>query len=126
MTEDKIPRLDKYLWSVRIFKTRNIALEACKKGRVTVGGMHAKPSRQVKPGELLQVIKPPVTYTYKIIDFPAGRISARLIPEYIEDLTAPEELNKLLQQDTFFIKRDRGTGRPTKKERRLIDNLREQ
>jgi ribosome-associated heat shock protein Hsp15 len=125
MTNDKTPRIDKFLWSVRLFKTRSLAVDACRKGRITIGEIPVKPSRPVNAGEIIQVIKPPVNYSYKIIALPANRISAKLVPDYIEDLTSREELSKLENKDTFFIKRDRGTGRPTKKERRLIDKLKE-
>ena len=125
MTGEKTYRLDKFLWNVRIFKTRNLALEACRKHRVMIEEVQAKPSRHVNAGETIRVTKPPVTYTYNIIACPPGRVSAKSLPDYIEDLTTTEELNKLKQEDKFFIRRDKGSGRPTKKERRLIDKLRD-
>jgi len=116
-------RLDKWLWSVRIFKTRTIATDACNKGRVLVNSMPAKASKELSGNEIITVRKPPVIYTYKIKNLINNRISAKLVADCIEDLTSVEELNKLKVNETFFIKRDRGTGRPTKKERRVIDKL---
>jgi ribosome-associated heat shock protein Hsp15 len=116
-------RLDKWLWCVRIFKTRTIATDACNKGRVLVNNMPAKPSKELSGNEIITVRKPPVIYTFKIKSLVNNRLSAKLVPEHIEDLTSVEELNKLKINETFFIRRDRGTGRPTKKERRIIDKL---
>jgi ribosome-associated heat shock protein Hsp15 len=123
MPEEKFPRADKFLWSVRLFKTRSIAGEACTKGRVWINGIQIKPSRLIKPDDTLEVNKPPVLYTYKVNALPAGRVSAKLVSEFVIDITSPEELKKLDYKDNFFIKRDQGRGRPTKKERRLIDKL---
>ena len=123
MKEDKTPRMDKFLWSVRLFKTRTLAMEACKKGRVLINDIPAKPSRVVKIGEKIEINNPPVLYSYQITGLPKSRVSAKLVAGYLEDLTSPEELNKLKNKDVFFVKRDRGTGRPTKKERRLIDKV---
>jgi len=117
-------RVDKWLWMVRVFKTRSQASEACKKGRVIIDDVQVKPSRNVKPGELLIIRKPPVLYTYKVLGFPKGRVGAKLVPEYMEDLTSIEELDKLKINETVFFKRDRGAGRPTKKERREMDKIR--
>jgi ribosome-associated heat shock protein Hsp15 len=122
-TEDNHTRIDKFLWFVRIFKTRTLAVEACKKGRVLINNLPVKPSRTVKLGEIINVNKPPVIYTYIFKDFPKRRISPKLVKDYIDDVTSPEELKKLEMQDSFFIKRDRGLGRPTKKERRNIDKI---
>ena len=119
-------RVDKYLWAVRIFKTRTQALEACKKGRVLVNGLSAKPSKSISKEDRLEVKKPPVNYSYVIRDIPKSRLSAKLVPDFLIDLTPAEELQKLQMADDFFIKRDRGTGRPTKKERRIIDKLKEE
>lgn len=124
MSEDSQKRIDKYLWAVRIFKTRAIATEACKKGKIIIDGSPVKASRQVKVGEILEIKKNPVLYSYIIKEFPKSRISAKLVNEYIQDITSPEELKKLEINESFFVKRDRGTGRPTKKERRTIDKLR--
>lgn len=116
-------RLDKWLWSVRIFKTRSLATEACAKGRVLINGQPAKPSKELSGNEHVTVRKPPVIYSYKIKTLVSNRLPAKLVPDYIEDLTSVEELEKLKINETFFIKRDRGAGRPTKKERRTIDKL---
>ena len=125
MPEESYKRIDKFLWSIRVFKTRSLATEACKKGKIIINDVPVKASRLVKPGEVLEIKKPPVVYSYIVKDFPKSRVSARLVTEFVQDITSPEELAKLEQNETFFIKRDRGTGRPTKKERRTIDKLRE-
>ena len=116
-------RLDKWLWAVRIYKTRSLATEACKKGRVTVNGMEAKASRDIRPGDMLFIRKLPVIYTIRVKGVIENRIAAKRVPEFLEDLTSPEEIEKLKLQDTAFFKRDRGAGRPTKKERRLLDRM---
>ena len=117
-------RIDKFLWSVRIYKTRAMASEACKKGRVMIGDMSVKPSRSIKPGETFTVRKAPVNYTYKVLDPIQKRVGAKLVEQYMVDVTPPEELEKLTMKDDFYVSRDRGAGRPTKKERRLLDTLR--
>jgi ribosome-associated heat shock protein Hsp15 len=117
-------RLDKYLWSVRIFKTRSDAADACKSGRVKVNSTDAKSSREIKEGDLIDVRKINVNFKYRVIQLLENRISAKLVPEYIENLTPQEELDKLkAPKESFFIYRERGTGRPTKKERRDLDEL---
>lgn len=116
-------RIDKWLWSVRIFKTRSLAADACSKGRVLINNMEAKPSKEIFGNEIVTVRKPPVIYTYKIKQLLKNRLPAKLVNDFLEDLTSVEELNKLQIKETFFVKRDRGTGRPTKKERRVIDRL---
>ena len=117
-------RIDKYLWAVRVFKTRSQAADACKKGRVTIDGVDVKPSRIVKPGEEVNVKRPPIVRTYKVLMTLQNRVSAKLAPDYVEDITSQEELLKL-DQDKFgsFYYRERGAGRPTKKERRIIDSF---
>ena len=126
MPEESLKRIDKFLWSVRIYKTRAQASEASKKGKILIDGIPAKASRLVKEGERLDVKKPPVVYSYIVKGFPKSRISAKLVSEYVHDITSSEELKKLEFNESFFVKRDRGTGRPTKKERRTIDNLRQE
>ncbi len=126
MPEESLKRIDKFLWSVRIYKTRALATEASKKGKILIDGIPAKASRLVKEGDTLEVKKPPVVYSYIVKGFPKSRISAKLVSEYVQDITSPEELQKLEINESFFVKRDRGTGRPTKKERRTIDNLRQE
>ena len=115
-------RLDKWLWAARIFKTRSMAADACKNGRVTVGGANAKPSRTVKAGETISVKKPPITYSFKILNAIETRVGAKLIPQVYEDATDPKQY-ELLEMSLFsgFIDRARGMGRPTKKDRRAMD-----
>jgi ribosome-associated heat shock protein Hsp15 len=116
-------RIDKWLWTVRLFKTRSLAGDACNNGRVLVNGMSSKPSKEIKPGDNIVVRKPPVIYTYIIKGIPNTRLAAKLVPDYLEDNTSVEELNKLKVNENIFFKRDRGTGRPTKRERRQMDKL---
>ncbi len=117
-------RIDKYLWAIRAFKTRNEAAEACKGGKVKVGDVNAKPSRAVQPGDVLHVRKGLVTYVYKVIQPIEHRVGAKLVPDYALDLTPQEELDKLKAPvESFFVTRDRGAGRPTKKDRREMEKL---
>ena len=125
MLIDKQIRVDKWLWAVRIFKTRNQATEACKKGRILIREQPVKPSRVLRINDIIQVKRPPVIYSYKVTGLLAKRLSARLVQDYIEDITPKQELEKLKVRETFFISRDKGSGRPTKKERRTMDKLRE-
>lgn len=115
-------RIDKWLWASRIFKTRSIAADACKNGRVTVGNVTVKPSRMVKVGETISVRKPPITYSFRILKTIEQRVGAKLLPEIYENVTAPEQY-KLLEMTRIsgFVDRARGTGRPTKKDRRSLD-----
>ena len=116
-------RIDKVLWALRIFKTRTEATEACKGGKVKIGGVNAKPSRPVKPGEVINVHKGIIQYSYRLKQVPAHRMGAKLVPEFAENLTPQSELDKLRAPvETFFLKRDRGTGRPTKKQRREMED----
>ena len=121
----KSVRIDKYLWAVRVYKTRSLASEACRKGRVMIDEIPAKPSRMVKAGEVVEVKKMPIVYSYRIIDPIEKRVGAKIVDKYVKNITPEEELHKLDLQDDFYTKRDRGAGRPTKKERRLLDDLRE-
>lgn len=117
-------RLDKYLWVVRIFKTRSDAADAVRNNKVTVNGSYAKPSREVKLGDVIAVRKQQVTYSYKVLDLVSSRQPAKNVPLYCLDITPQEELAKLnVPRETIFVFRDRGTGRPTKKERRELDSL---
>ena len=118
-------RIDKYLWAVRIFKTRTLATEACKKGRVSVDDMPAKPSRTVTAGDVIEVKKVPVLYSYRILDPIEKRVGAKIVDQFVENITPEDELHKLEMQDDFFVKRKRGAGRPTKRERRLLDDIRD-
>ena len=119
----KSVRIDKYLWAVRVFKTRTLATEACRKGKVEVDQMPAKPSRMVAAGDVIRVKKMPVKYAYKVLAPIDKRVGAKIVHDFVEDVTPPEELRKLEMKDDFFVRRDRGTGRPTKKERRTLDDL---
>jgi len=123
MAEDKKVRLDKWLWAVRIYKTRNQAAEACRKGKILVNGLEAKPSREIRLSDIIIVRKLPVIYTYKVLVLTENRQSAKIVKDFLEDLTSVDELNKLKVNDGFFIKRSRGKGRPTKKERRTLNNM---
>lgn len=115
-------RIDKWLWAARIFKTRSIAADACKNGRVTVGGTNVKPSRIVKVGETVSVRKPPITYSFKILQAIEQRVGAKLIPQVYENVTTPDQYELLeMTRISGFVDRARGTGRPTKKERRSLD-----
>ena len=117
-------RIDKYLWSIRVYKTRTDATDACKGGKVRVNGADTKPSKLVKIGDMIVARKGAVTYTYKVIQLIDKRQGAKLVPNYAENLTPPEELAKLRAPvETFFLKRDRGAGRPTKKDRRQMEDL---
>jgi len=124
MLTDKQIRVDKWLWAVRLYKTRNQATEACKKGRILIREQPVKPSRVLRVNDIVQVKKPPVVYSYKVTGLLSKRLSARLVQDYIEDITTEQELAKLKVRETFFINRDKGSGRPTKKERRTMDKLR--
>jgi ribosome-associated heat shock protein Hsp15 len=116
-------RIDKYLWAVRIFKTRTMATDACRKGKVTVDEMPAKPSRMVTTGDVIRVRKMPLTYSYRVLDPIEKRVGAKIVDNFVEDVTPEEELQKLEMQDDFFVRRDQGTGRPTTKDRRLMDDM---
>lgn len=117
-------RIDKFLWAIRVFKTRSEAAEACKGNRVKVNDADAKPSRDVKVGDVITVRKAAVYYKWKVLGLIENRVGAQLVPQYAENQTPQEELDKLKAPvETFFVKRDRGTGRPTKKDRRTIDAM---
>lgn len=115
-------RIDKWLWAARIFKTRSIAADACKNGRVTLNGSNVKPSRMVKEGEVISVKKPPVVYSFKILKAIEQRVGAKLVPEIYENVTDPKQYEILqMSRISGFVDRAHGTGRPTKKERRALD-----
>ena len=117
-------RIDKYLWAIRVFKTRSEATEACNGNKVQVNGVNAKPSKAVKIGDDLSVRKNNILYQYKVLALSENRMGAALVPDFAENLTSEEELGKLhAPVETFFVRRDHGTGRPTKKERRSLDAL---
>ncbi|MDO4462345.1 MAG: RNA-binding S4 domain-containing protein [Bacteroidia bacterium] len=116
-------RIDKFLWSVRIYKTRTIAAEAIKKGRISMGGTQVKASRTVKAGDTIDVRVPPATRSFKIIDIPRSRVGAKLVPNYITEVTTPDQLEIIeLQRLAASMNRQKGLGRPTKKDRRDIDS----
>ena len=114
-------RVDKYLFAMRIYKTRSIAADACKKGRVKMNSAELKPSRSFHIGDIFTVRKGPITYTYKVLQLSANRLGAKLVADYMQDLTTPDQLELLeLARLAAQSGRDRGTGRPTKKDRRDI------
>ena len=115
-------RIDKWLWAARIFKTRSLAADACKNGRVTFNGSTIKPSRMIKEGDTVHVKKSPITYSFKVLKAIEQRVGAKLIPEIYENVTDPKQY-ELLEMSSIsgFVDRARGTGRPTKKERRALD-----
>lgn len=117
-------RIDKWLWASRIFKTRTIAAEACKKGRITINSSQVKASRMIKPGDIIEVRKPPITYSFKVLQAIEKRVGAKLVKDILEDVTPPEQYEILeLSRISGFVDRAKGTGRPTKKERRELDNF---
>ena len=119
-----LARIDKWLWAARIFKTRSIAVDAIKNGRVTIQGVNVKPSRMIKEGEVISVRKPPVTYSFKILKTIEQRVGAKLLPEIYENVTPPDQYELLeMNRISGFVDRQRGTGRPTKKERRALDEF---
>jgi len=117
-------RIDKWMWATRLFKTRTIAVEACKRNRIMVNDVAVKPSRMIKVGDVIQVRKPPITYSFKVLDLTGNRVGAKLVPNYLENITLPEQYEILeLQKISGFVDRARGTGRPTKKDRRNLDEF---
>lgn len=121
---NKEVRIDKWLWAVRIFKTRTIAIDAIKMGRVTIGGQKVKPSRTVNIGDVIDVKKPPITYSFKVLALAENRMGAKLVPGFMENVTKREQLDLLeMNRISGFIDRAKGLGRPTKKDRRDIDDF---
>jgi len=123
MTDSDI-RMDKFLWAARVYKTRTLAAEACAKGQVTISGLTVKPSRHISIGEIIMVRKPPMVHTYKVLGILNNRLSAEKVKEYFIEITPDDEFLKMeimkLQKNAI---RDRGTGRPTKRDRREIDKI---
>lgn len=120
-------RIDKWMWATRIFKTRTVSAEACKKGRVSVGGAQAKPSRTVKVGDIIEVRKPPVTYSFRVLALTENRLGAKLVPGYLENITPQSQLDLLeVVKISGFIDRRKGLGRPTKREGRELSRFTEQ
>ena len=117
-------RIDKWLWATRVFKTRTIATDACKKGRVTIAGMNVKPSRPIKIGEIVCVKKPPITYSFLVKDIAENRMGAKLVPQYLENVTTPDQYELLeMVRISGFINRQKGLGRPTKKDSRELSKF---
>jgi ribosome-associated heat shock protein Hsp15 len=117
-------RIDKWLWAVRIFKTRTIASDACKKGRVTINNAQKKASRMVKVGDIIKVKKSPIIYSFKVLQPLEKRVGAKLVKDYMENVTTPDQYELLeMSRISGFVDRARGTGRPTKKDRRELDGL---
>jgi ribosome-associated heat shock protein Hsp15 len=124
MEQENHIRIDKFLWAVRLFKTRSLAADACKSGKILINAYPVKSSRLLSINDIFKLKRNPVTYTYRVKAILSSRVGPKLVESYLEDLTAPEELLKLeIGQQMPFVKRDRGAGRPTKKERREIDKL---
>ena len=117
-------RIDKWLFAVRLYKTRSQASEECRKGKITIGGMNIKASREIKVGETIQLRRPPITRSYKILALTENRMAAKLVPEFLTETTPASELEILeVQKKMSVYERERGTGRPTKKERRDLDDF---
>ncbi len=117
-------RIDKWMWATRIFKSRTIAVDACKKNRIMVNGVNAKPSRMIKVGEIIQVRKPPITYSFKVLALTERRMGAKLVPDYLENVTPPEQYEILeMNRISGFVNRSKGMGRPTKKDRRELEQF---
>jgi ribosome-associated heat shock protein Hsp15 len=117
-------RIDKWLWNVRIFKTRSLATDACRSGKVRIGGNPVKASHELKIGEIISDSQNPIVKTLRVAAMPAHRIGPKLVEQYLEDLTPSEEYEKLkIRKEVGFGLRLRGLGRPTKKERRDIEIL---
>ena len=117
-------RIDKWLWAVRVFKTRSLATDACKMNRVSINGQLTKPSRLVKEGDVISVRKPPIEYSFKVLRLLNNRVGAKLVPEYMENVTPKEQYDILeLQRLSRFVDRAKGLGRPTKKDRRDMESF---
>ena len=119
-------RVDKWLWAVRVFKTRSIATEACKKGRISIAGVTVKPSRTIQVGEVVTVRKPPIEYSFRVVQLLGSRVGAKRVAEFMENVTPREQYELLeLQRVSGFVDRAKGLGRPTKKDRRDLDQFAE-
>jgi ribosome-associated heat shock protein Hsp15 len=117
-------RVDKWLWAARIFKTRSIAADACKNGRITINGITLKPSHIIKAGDTINVRKSPVTYSFKVLQAIENRVGAKMIPQVFENVTSKEQFELLeMSKISGFVNRARGLGRPTKKDRRSLDDF---
>lgn len=119
-------RVDKWLWAMRVFKTRTIATEACKKGRVMMGGVTVKPSRAIKPGDVIEVRKPPITYTFRVKQLTGNRLGAKLVENYLENITPQSQYDMLeMSRISGFVDRRKGLGRPTKRDQRDLAHFKE-
>ena len=119
-------RVDKWLWAVRVFKTRSIATDACKKGRISIAGVTVKPSRTIRVGEVVTVRKPPIEYSFRVVQLLGSRVGAKRVAEFMENVTPREQYELLeLQRVSGFVDRAKGLGRPTKKDRRDLDQFAE-
>lgn len=119
-------RIDKYLWCIRVFKTRSLAAQQVKLNKVWVNGEQVKASREVRQGDVLKVRKGPIHFSYRVIDFPKSRLGAKLVSIYATDITSPEELAKLeVIRMQYQENRRKGLGRPTKKDRRDLEDFTE-
>ena len=117
-------RIDKWMWATRIFKTRTIAAEACKKNRVMIQGVNVKASRMIKVGDIIQVRKPPITYSFKVLEVTERRMDAKMVPQYLENVTTADQYEILeLNKISGFVDRAKGMGRPTKKDRRELEQF---
>ncbi len=124
MSDTQQVRIDKWLWAVRLFKTRALAADSCKKGRIIVNDTQAKPSRMIKIGDIISIKKTPITYKFEVLDLIEKRIGAKLTSNFLKDITPASEIEILnMQRNMIWMKRDKGTGRPTKKDRRDIDDF---
>lgn len=117
-------RIDKWMWATRIFKSRTIAVDACKKNRIMIGGVNVKASRMIKVGDIIQVRKPPIVYSFKVLALTERRMGAKLVSEYLENVTTPDQYEILeMNKISGFVNRSKGMGRPTKKDRRDLDDF---
>lgn len=117
-------RIDKWMWAVRIFKTRTIAAEACKKGRISINGSYVKASKMIKAGDIIQVRKPPITYSFRVLQPIEKRVGAKAVAEMMENITTPDQYELLeMSKISGFVNRAKGTGRPTKKDRRSLEEF---
>lgn len=117
-------RIDKWMWAVRLFKTRSQATEACRKGRVEIGNLPVKPSREIRVGEIIKIRRQPINRSFKVLALSEKRMSAKLTENFLEDVTPPEELEiPEIQKQMNWIIRERGSGRPTKRDRRKLDDF---
>ena len=117
-------RIDKWMWATRLFKTRTIAAEACKKNRISIGGVHVKPSRMIKIGEIVDIRKPPITFSFKVLSLAENRMGAKSVSQFLENVTSPKQYELLeMNKISGFVDRARGLGRPTKKERRDLEQF---